>query len=86
MDAIVLAGGPVSPADPLYPFAQGRPKAFLPLAGRPMLAWVLDGLAASRWIKRAWVVGVTEAAGWQLLRPEGGQFFTNSKLKSPRNC
>lgn len=64
MDAIVLAGGTVSPADPLYPFTQGRPKAFLPLAGRPMLAWVLDSLAASRWIERAWVVGVTEAAGW----------------------
>lgn len=65
MHAIVLAGGETLPDDPLYPYTHGRPKALLPLAGRPLLAWTLAALAATRHIERAWVVGVTTTAVWQ---------------------
>lgn len=60
MDAIVLAGGALSPDDPLYPYTQGRPKAMLVLAGRPMLLWVLAALAGARQIDQICVVGLAE--------------------------
>lgn len=69
MDAIILAGGITPPDDPLYAYTQGRPKALLPLAGRPLLAWTLDGLAAARQIEHAWVIGVTETGDWQGTLP-----------------
>ncbi len=58
MDAIVLAGGTLTPDDPLYPYTQGRPKALLELAGRPMLLWVLEALAGARHINHLCVVGL----------------------------
>ncbi len=60
MYALVLAGGRPSPQDPLYPLTQGRPKALLPLLGKPMLQWVLDALNASQRITHLLVFGVTE--------------------------
>jgi GTP:adenosylcobinamide-phosphate guanylyltransferase len=58
IDALVLAGGIPKEGEPLYPLTQGRPKAFLPVAGKPMVQWVLDALAASKLVRRAVVVGM----------------------------
>lgn len=63
MDAILAAGGEVKPDDPLYVLTQGRPKALLPVAGRPMAQWVLDALAASPKIGRIVVLGLTPEQG-----------------------
>lgn len=60
MDCIVLAGGRPDPGDPLWAETQGRPKALLDLAGRPMIQWVLDALAGSAHIDRIIVVGLDE--------------------------
>lgn len=60
MYALVLAGGHPGPGDPLFPLTQGKPKALLPLLGRPMLQWVLDALNASQHITHLLIFGVSE--------------------------
>ncbi len=57
MDAILLAGGSANPQDPLYALSEGKPKALVPIAGKPMAQWVLDALAGSEAIDRLVVVG-----------------------------
>jgi CTP:molybdopterin cytidylyltransferase MocA len=63
IDAILAAGGEIQPDDPLYTLTQGRPKALLPVAGRPMAQWVLNALAASPRIGRVVVIGLTAEYG-----------------------
>ncbi len=58
MDAIVLAGGIPTPQDPLYPYTQGRPKALLDIAGKPMTQWVVEALEGSAHIRRILIVGL----------------------------
>ena len=44
MDAIVLAGGK-STDDPLSALTGGELKSMLPIAGKPMVQWVLDAIS-----------------------------------------
>ncbi len=60
MDAIVTAGGIPRKGDPLYEFTQGRPKALLDIAGKPMVQWVLDAIGDAKKIERVVVVGLGE--------------------------
>jgi glucose-1-phosphate thymidylyltransferase len=53
MDAIVLAGGY---ATRLFPITLDMSKPLLPVAGRPMLEYVLDHLERIDEIDRVWVV------------------------------
>jgi GTP:adenosylcobinamide-phosphate guanylyltransferase len=63
MDAIVIAGGVPAPDEPLYAYSQGRPKALLEIAGKPMAQWVLDALSGASTIERVVVIGLSEADG-----------------------
>ena len=63
MDCIISAGGVPQSDDLLYELTQGRPKALLDLAGKPMVQWVVDALAASPNIDRIVLVGLSEADG-----------------------
>lgn len=58
MDAIVIAGGIPGPDEPLYPYTQGKPKALLDVAGKPMAQWVMDALDQAQTIDRIVVVGL----------------------------
>ncbi|MBP1690454.1 MAG: hypothetical protein H6Q34_1027 [Deltaproteobacteria bacterium] len=58
----MVAGGTPSARDGLAPYACGRPKALLEIAGRPMIAWVLEALLGSRHIERVVVVGLESTA------------------------
>ena len=70
MEALVLAGGHPGPTDPLYPYTQGRPKALLDLAGRPMLQWVLDALNQAPRITGVRIFGVDpDAYPWEIAQP-----------------
>lgn len=60
MDAIVTAGGIPQPDDPLYAYTQGRHKALLDIAGKPMIQWVLDGLTESKTIENIIVIGLPD--------------------------
>ncbi len=58
MKAILAAGGEASSQDPLYSFTQGRPKALLDVAGKPMVQWVVDALNESSAVESIVVVGL----------------------------
>jgi CTP:molybdopterin cytidylyltransferase MocA len=63
VDAILAAGGDGKPDDPLAHLTQGKPKAMLPIAGKPMAQWVLDALAASPTVGRVVVIGLSSELG-----------------------
>ena len=45
MDAIIGAGGHIRPNDPLAELLpEGKTKALLPIAGKPMIQWTLDAI------------------------------------------
>lgn len=75
MDCVVLAGGRPGPGDSLWAETQGRPKALIDLAGRPMIRWVLDALAGAKHIDRIIVVGLDDpldaAGGIEFLANQG---------------
>lgn len=58
MDAVVTAGGRLNANSPLYPMVQNGFKAMLPLAGKPMLQWVLDALNASAVVRNITLIGL----------------------------
>ncbi|PKN84908.1 MAG: hypothetical protein CVU46_12825 [Chloroflexi bacterium HGW-Chloroflexi-8] len=60
MDVILTAGGIPTPDDPLYVNTQGKPKAMLPIDGKPMIQWVLDCLAATKGIDQVVLVGLDD--------------------------
>lgn len=69
MNAYLAAGAVPGQDDPLYAFSQGRPKALLPVAGRPMAQWVLDALNGVPEIERIAIVGLSQADGLESNRP-----------------
>jgi len=69
MYAIVSAGGIPLPEEPLYPATQGRPKAMVDVAGKPMIQWVLDALDESKTIDTIVLVGLTEKSGLTCKKP-----------------
>lgn len=60
MDALVTAGGIPEEGEPLYEYTQGKPKALLDIAGKPMIQWVLDALSGSDKIDGIVVIGLDE--------------------------
>lgn len=56
--AVILAGSSPKESDPLAEYTLGRPKGLLPIAGRPMIAYVVEALAGSRYIRSIIVVGL----------------------------
>jgi len=63
MDAIVTAGGIPQPGEPLYEYTQGKSKAMLDVAGKPMIQWVLDALCDAEKIRNIVVIGLPEDSG-----------------------
>lgn len=56
--AVILAGSSPKENDPLARYTLGRPKGLLPIAGRPMVVYVVEALAGSRYIRTLIVVGL----------------------------
>lgn len=69
MDALVTAGGIPAPDEPLYPASQGKPKAMLDVAGKPMAQWVLDALGGSSRVDRVVLVGLEPDCGLTCTKP-----------------
>lgn len=80
MDCIVLAGGRPSQDDPLYQYSRGEPKALIDIAGKPMIAWVLEALLAAESIDSIAVVGLEALPGYLekvVLLPDEGSLVDN---------
>ncbi len=70
VDAVILAGGTPKPGEPLYAYTQGKPKALLEMAGRPMLAWIVGALDKAASIRRIVISGLTSAeVSWPVCKP-----------------
>lgn len=69
MNAIVIAGGIPLPEDPLYTYTEGRSKAMLDIAGKPMAQWVLDALSAAQKVDNVIIIGMSEKTGVTCARP-----------------
>jgi len=69
MDAIVTAGGIPVPEDSLYVYTEGRSKAMLDIAGKPMIQWVLDALSDAKNVDNVIIIGLTEKSGVKCSKP-----------------
>jgi CTP:molybdopterin cytidylyltransferase MocA len=67
--AVVTAGWSPKEDDPLAEYSQGQPKALIPIAGKPMIAHVVDALAGSRYVKRVVIVALDPGLGVQFSSP-----------------
>ncbi len=63
MDALIIAGGLPKPGDLLYEETQGKSKALLDVAGKPMVQWVLDALDGSDNIDEIFIIGLNDLEG-----------------------
>ena len=68
-DALVSAGGIPQPGETLYEYSQGRSKALIEVAGKPMVQWVLDALSGSDSVRSVVLVGLDESSGLQFKKP-----------------
>ncbi len=85
VSAIVMAGKGSSETDLLAAYTHGRPKALIPIHGRPMVAYVMDALAASRYINHVVVVGLDEVPGETFavpldFLPDTNDILTNAEV------
>ena len=85
MDAIVTAGGIPQPGEPLYEYTQGKSKAMLDVAGKPMIQWVLDALCDAEKIRNIVVIGLPEDSGLKCRKlaaflPNQGGMLNNVRM------
>src|SRR3989304_1868755 len=69
MDAIVPAGGPPQPDDPLYAYSNGESKALIDVAGKPMIQWVLDALGGARGVDNVIIIGLSPKSTLTCKKP-----------------
>lgn len=69
MDALLTAGGIPTPDEPLFKYSQGKPKALIEIAGKPMIQWVLDAISGSKLVDNVLVVGLEEDSGVTCSKP-----------------
>ena len=67
--AVVTAGWSPKQDDPLAEYTRGKSKALIPIAGRPMVAHVVNALAGSRYVQHIVVVALDPAAEVRFSMP-----------------
>lgn len=60
INALVIAGGIPKPEDSLYEYSQGKPKALIDIAGKPMIQWVLNALGDSNLVDQITIIGIEQ--------------------------
>ena len=84
ISAIVLAGGMITADEPLYPIAGEMKKAMLPVAGKPMIQWVIEAIDRAATVSRIILVGLDEQLWFETIKPvsalpDTGGMLTNIK-------
>lgn len=69
MDVIIPAGGIPRTDHPIYKYTQGKPKALLDVAGKPMIQWVLDALSEAKSVGHVAVVGMDGSVRLSCKKP-----------------
>jgi GTP:adenosylcobinamide-phosphate guanylyltransferase len=80
--AVVTAGWSPSEDDPLAKYTGGKGKALIPIAGKPMIAHVVDALSASRYVRHIIIVALDPSTEVQFpVRvehvPDAGDILAN---------
>lgn len=75
MDCVLIAGGVPQSDDPLYPFAQGKPKSLIEIGGKPMAQWVVDALTEAPDVGEIIVVGLPPEA--DLVSPKIAHYHSD---------
>jgi CTP:molybdopterin cytidylyltransferase MocA len=80
--AVVTAGWSPREDDPLVEYTQGKSKALIPIAGKPMIAHVVDALVGSRYIRHIIIVALDPSAEVQFpvpveYVPDAGDILAN---------
>ena len=81
----VTAGWSPKEDDPLAEYTQGRSKALIPIAGKPMIAHVVEALAGSRYIQHFVIVALDPSTGVQFpvpveYVPDAGGLLANTEV------
>jgi molybdopterin-guanine dinucleotide biosynthesis protein A len=84
LHAIVLAGGLISPDDPLFDSAPDGHRSLIPIDQKPMAQWVIDALCDSTAVQSITVMGLTAESGLHASKPmdflpDSGSMFANIK-------
>ncbi len=72
MDSVILAGGILTPEDPLYPLLPidlPKNKALVSIGGKPMIQWVLNALCDSNQVENIIIVGLDETSEITCKKP-----------------
>jgi len=69
VDVVILAGGKMTPEDPLCALTGVSCKALLPIAGKPMIQYVVEAIAGSPQVERFIVVGLSPESSPNLGMP-----------------
>ena len=82
MDVLLLAGGIVTPEDPLFDLCPEGRRSLIEIHGKPMVQWVIDGLVGSDSVGDIYIVGLTEENALQSEKPlhylpDSGSLFDN---------
>ncbi len=82
--AVVSAGWNPSSDDPLAEYTRGQAKALIPIAGRPMIAYVVEALSQSRYVKHILIVALDPAADVTFsvpveYLPDAGDILSNAE-------
>jgi len=83
--AVVTAGHSSSENDPLAEYTRGTSKALIPIAGKPMVAHVVDALAGSRYVEHIVIVALDPADGVNFsvpveYVPDAGGLLANTEI------
>jgi molybdopterin-guanine dinucleotide biosynthesis protein A len=82
--AVILAGRSSKEEDLLAPYSGQRPKGLIPIAGRPMVSYVVEALAKSRAVQDILIIGLDEDPGPLCVPvvqlPDQGNLLLNTRL------
>ncbi len=67
--AVITAGRSPSEDDPLASYTLGTSKALIPIAGRPMIAYVVEAIARSRYVQHIAIVALDPSSPVQFPVP-----------------
>lgn len=82
MNAIVTAGGIPQPGDKLYEYSNGKSKALIDVAGKPMIQWVLDALGDAKEVDQVIIIGLDASSNLTCKKtlhyiPNQGRMLSN---------
>jgi len=89
MDVVLLAGGRLSPDDPLNTECQEGVRSLINIHGKPMVQWVIDALAVCDATRDIYIIGLSQEHNLTASKPlhflpDEGHLFDNIRAGALR--